>query len=87
MTYTLTSENRRKNEMSWLLRLGMTVPIAVLKWRQQKSISSSLGSLSENALRDIGLTADDVEKAAKHSPFYAEPVDLGEIAKRQSKNW
>ncbi|MEW9922499.1 DUF1127 domain-containing protein [Marimonas sp. MJW-29] len=87
MTYENTIEHRDTARVAWATNALQAVQRALKNWRGRQAISCSLGTLPDHMLRDIGLTANDVESALNVSSLSTETDRLGEIAKTQSKNW
>lgn len=54
---------------------------------ERRKINTSVGQLSENYLRDIGLTRNDVSSIAQLPLPSSGALELFEIAKSRAGNW
>ena len=87
MTYENTFAHHGNTRASWTQRAYARARKIITNWGNKEALSSSLGSLPDHMLRDIGLTAVDVESALNESSLATETDRLGEIARTQSRNW
>ncbi|MEW9922524.1 DUF1127 domain-containing protein [Marimonas sp. MJW-29] len=87
MTYENAFEHHDNSRTSWTRRAYESARKIITNWGNRLALSSSLGALPDHMLRDIGLTAADVESALHEASFASETDRLGERAKTQSQNW
>lgn len=87
MTYENTFAHHENTRTSWTQRAYARARKIITIWGNRKALSLSIGTLPDHMLRDIGLTAADVESALNESSLASETDRLGEIAKTQSRNW
>lgn len=87
MTYENTFAHHENTRTSWTQRAYGWARKIITNWADRQALSSSLGALPDHMLRDIGLTAADVESSLNESSLASANDRLGEMAKTQSRNW